>query len=75
MRIEHDYLAAHLHRINVLPSQECQLCDYGTMNAEHLRTCPVLDLSKNYQKSIFKKAHLYRSARHLMVQQPRVGVG
>ncbi|GFR18640.1 hypothetical protein TNCT_602961 [Trichonephila clavata] len=46
----------------------------GTMNAEHLRTCSTLDHNKNYQNSIFKEAHLYWSARHLMAQQPRVGV-
>ncbi|GFR12195.1 gag-Pol polyprotein [Trichonephila clavata] len=71
MRTGHDYLAAHLHRINVLPSPECQLCGYGTMNTEHL-TCSALDHSKNYQDSFF--THLYWSARHLMAQQPRVGV-
>ncbi|GFR23569.1 gag-Pol polyprotein [Trichonephila clavata] len=75
MRTGHDYLAAHLHRINVLPSPECQLCGYGTMDAKHLRTCSALDHSKNYQNSIFKEAHLYWSGRHLMAQQPRVGVG
>ncbi|GFQ99140.1 hypothetical protein TNCT_650281 [Trichonephila clavata] len=60
--------------INALPSPECQLCGYGTMNAEHLRTCSALDHSKNYQNSIFKEAHLYWSARHLMALQPRVGI-
>ncbi|GFR06469.1 hypothetical protein TNCT_437721 [Trichonephila clavata] len=66
MKTGHDYLAAHLHCINVLPSPECQLSGYGTMNAEHLRTCSALDHRKNYQNSIFKEAHLYWSARHLM---------
>ncbi|GFQ64274.1 hypothetical protein TNCT_673101 [Trichonephila clavata] len=75
MRTGHDYLAAHFHRINVLPSPECQLCGYGTMNAEHLRTCSAQDHSKNYQSSNFKGVHLYWSARHLMAPQPRVGVG
>ncbi|GFR12139.1 hypothetical protein TNCT_521721 [Trichonephila clavata] len=56
MRTGHDYLASHLHRINVLPSPEC---GYGIMNAENLRTCSVLDHSKNYQDSIFKEAHHY----------------
>ncbi|GFR22543.1 hypothetical protein TNCT_646131 [Trichonephila clavata] len=28
MRTGHDYLAAHLHRINVLPSPACQICGY-----------------------------------------------
>ncbi|GFR08087.1 gag-Pol polyprotein [Trichonephila clavata] len=54
----HDYLAAHLHRINVLPSPECQFCADGTMNTEHLMTCFALDPS-NYQNSIFKEVHLY----------------
>ncbi|GFR23896.1 gag-Pol polyprotein [Trichonephila clavata] len=71
----HDYLAAHLHHINVLPSPEYQLGGYGTMNAVHLRTCSALDHSKNYQNSIFKEADLYWSARPLMAQQPSVGVG
>ncbi|GFQ93113.1 hypothetical protein TNCT_52741 [Trichonephila clavata] len=75
MRTRHDYLAAHLHSINVLPSPECQLYGYGTMKDEHLRTFSTLDYSKNYQDSIFKEAHRYWSARHLMAQQPRVGVG
>ncbi|GFQ75772.1 hypothetical protein TNCT_680141 [Trichonephila clavata] len=75
MRTGHDYLATHLHRINILPSPECQLCGYGTINAEHLRTCSALDHSKNYQNGIFKEAHLYWSARHIMAQKPRVGVG
>ncbi|GFQ72220.1 hypothetical protein TNCT_445271 [Trichonephila clavata] len=75
LRTRHDYLAAHLHRTNVLPSTKCQLCGFGTMNAEHLRTCSALDHSKNYQNSIFKEAHLYWSAHHLMAQQPRMGVG
>ncbi|GFQ71988.1 hypothetical protein TNCT_610951 [Trichonephila clavata] len=75
IRTGHDYLAAHLHRINVLPSAECQLCGYGTMNAERLRTCSALNHSKNYQNSIFKEANLYWSARHLMAEQPRVSIG
>ncbi|GFQ87565.1 hypothetical protein TNCT_604571 [Trichonephila clavata] len=75
MRTGHNYLAAHLHRIKVLSSPECQLCSYGIMNAEHLRACSALDHSKNYQNRIFKKAHLYWSVRHLMAQQSRVGVG
>ncbi|GFQ97097.1 hypothetical protein TNCT_651231 [Trichonephila clavata] len=65
----------HIHRINVQPSPECQLCGYGTMNAEHLVTYSSLEHSKNYQNSIFQEAHLYRSALHLMAQQSRVGVG
>ncbi|GFQ98436.1 hypothetical protein TNCT_658111 [Trichonephila clavata] len=48
MSTGHDYLAVHLHRINVLPSPKCQLCGCGTMNAEHLRTFSALDHSKNY---------------------------
>ncbi|GFR11912.1 hypothetical protein TNCT_174451 [Trichonephila clavata] len=75
MRTEHNLLVAHLYRINVLPPPECQLCGYRAMNAEHLRTCSAPDHSKNYQNSIFKEAHLYGSARRLMVQQPRVDVG
>ncbi|GFR25680.1 hypothetical protein TNCT_482611 [Trichonephila clavata] len=55
MRTGHDYLAAPLHRINALPSPECQLCGYGTINAKHLRTCSDLDHSKNYQNGIFKE--------------------
>ncbi|GFR18791.1 hypothetical protein TNCT_419581 [Trichonephila clavata] len=43
MRTRHYYLAAHLHRIKVLPTPKCQLCGYGTMNAEHLRTSFALD--------------------------------
>ncbi|GFR22173.1 hypothetical protein TNCT_604621 [Trichonephila clavata] len=54
VKTRHDFLAAHLHRINVLPSPESQLCGYGSMNAEHLRTCSALDRSKNYQNSIYK---------------------
>ncbi|GFR24484.1 hypothetical protein TNCT_594771 [Trichonephila clavata] len=75
MRTGHDYLATHLHGINVLPSPERQPCGYGTMYAKRLRTCSALDHSKNYQNSIFKEAHLYWSERHLMTQQPRVGIG
>ncbi|GFR14562.1 hypothetical protein TNCT_351851 [Trichonephila clavata] len=74
MRTEHDYLDVHLHRINVLPTPEGQLCGYGTRNAEHRRTFSALDHSKNYQNSIFKEAHLYWSVCHLIAQQPRVGV-
>ncbi|GFR32139.1 hypothetical protein TNCT_349621 [Trichonephila clavata] len=59
MRTEHDYHAAHLHRINVLPSPECQLCGYGTMNAERLRTRSALDHSKNYQNSYWSAHHLW----------------
>ncbi|GFQ67376.1 hypothetical protein TNCT_493351 [Trichonephila clavata] len=75
MRNGHDYLATHLHHINVLPSPECQLCGYGTMDAEHLRTCSAQDHSKDYQNSFFKETHLYWSERHLMAQQPKKGVG
>ncbi|GFQ85613.1 hypothetical protein TNCT_337891 [Trichonephila clavata] len=71
IRTGHDYLAARLHRINVLPSPECQLLSYGTMNAEQLKTCSALDHSKNYQNSIFKEAHLYWSARHLTAKGGR----
>ncbi|GFR13811.1 hypothetical protein TNCT_731631 [Trichonephila clavata] len=71
MRTGHEYLASHLHRINIRPSPECQLCGHSTMNAEHLRTCSAVDHSKNYQKSIFKEAHLYWLALHLMAQHPR----
>ncbi|GFR30075.1 hypothetical protein TNCT_532241 [Trichonephila clavata] len=55
MRTGHDYLAVQLHLNNVLPSPECQLCGYGTMNAEHLMTCSAQNHSKNYQNSIFKE--------------------
>ncbi|GFQ95695.1 hypothetical protein TNCT_445581 [Trichonephila clavata] len=74
LRTGHYYLTTHLHRINVLPSPECHLCSYGTMNSEYLRACSALDHSKKYQDSIFKEVHLYWTARHLMAQQPRVGV-
>ncbi|GFR22512.1 hypothetical protein TNCT_225971, partial [Trichonephila clavata] len=48
VKTRHDFLAAHLHRINVLPSPESQLCGYGSMNAEHLRTCSALDRQKQH---------------------------
>ncbi|GFR28193.1 hypothetical protein TNCT_437131 [Trichonephila clavata] len=75
MRTGHDYLATQLHRIDVLISPGCQLCGFGTMNTDYLRTCSTLDHSKNYQDSNFKVAHLYWSGCHLMAQKPRMGVG
>ncbi|GFQ73317.1 hypothetical protein TNCT_367361 [Trichonephila clavata] len=70
MRTGHYYLATHLHRINVLPSPECQPCGYGTMNAEHLRNFSALDHSKNRSKQHFQGGHLSWSARNLIDQQP-----
>ncbi|GFQ79657.1 hypothetical protein TNCT_147641 [Trichonephila clavata] len=55
MRTSHDYLAVHLRRSNVLPSPECQLCDFGTMNAEHLRTCSAVDHSKNIKAAFSRR--------------------
>lgn len=75
LRTGHDYLAAHLNRIQVLPSPACQLCGEGTMNAEHLGTCPELDHTIMDADNTYKEARLYWSARRLMAQQPRVGVG
>lgn len=40
----HDCLAAHLHKISILPSPECVLCHKnGTiMNSQHLKVCSAL---------------------------------
>ncbi|GFQ96282.1 hypothetical protein TNCT_646901 [Trichonephila clavata] len=55
MRTGHDYLAAHLHHINVLPSPECQLSGCGTMDAEHLRTFSALDHRKNIKLAFTRR--------------------
>ena len=73
----HDCLAAHLHRIHILPSPECQLCGHQIMNADHLYLCPALNYHATIDdsNSLFSIAQLYWSARHLMAQRPKVGVG
>ena len=73
----HDYLASHLHRIGVLSSPECVLCGYASMNADHLIACPALisDTQVQDEDGTARLSRLYWSARRLMAQQPRVGVG
>ena len=71
----HDYLAAHLNRIHVLPSPECLLCGYGSMTSEHLTACPALDHSLLDESEEGRLSRLYWSARRQMAQLPRAGVG
>ena len=59
----HDYLAAHLQKINILPSANCTICqeEDSVMNDAHLPQCPVLNPDK--MKNIIQ---LYWEARRLM---------
>ena len=75
LKTGHDYLASHLHRIKILPTPECQLCGFQTMDVEHIKDCPALDHSIQEEDRLYKEARLYWSARRLMAEQPRVGVG
>jgi hypothetical protein len=38
----HDYLQAHLHKIHVVPDDQCTLYSNGRMDAGHLYTCAAL---------------------------------
>ena len=77
MQTGHDYLAKHLHRIGVLPSPTCLLCNIEDMTALHLQTCPSLgDVNFNSDDSNWAKlSKLYWAARYRMAELPTVGVG
>jgi hypothetical protein len=75
----HDYLQAHLHKIHVVPDNQCTLCSNGRMDAGHLYTCAALaDVRAANQPHLTgwtQRANLYWAARRQMAEIPRVGVG
>lgn len=71
----HDYLQAHLHRLNLAPSDTCPLCNGGRMDANHLWGCNALSDVPAARNRKLELSSLYWSARRRMAELPRAGVG
>ena len=54
LKTGHDCLAELLHRIGILPTNECPICNASVMNSEHLLTCSGLDTDSRRQGNICK---------------------
>ena len=72
MTTGHDYLQSHLHRIGLADSPLCPLCSEDEGTADHLTSCRALEVVDD---NLQGRARLYWSARRLMAEQPRTGVG
>ena len=60
----HDLLAKHLHRIGILPSPNCKLCNLQEeMDRTHLKTCSRLQPTE---------IKIYWEARKMMAQNPTI---
>jgi hypothetical protein len=75
----HDCLQAHLHKIHVVPDDQCTLCGNGRMDTGHLYTFAALaDVRAANQPHLTgwtQRANLYWAARRQMAEMPRVGAG
>lgn len=75
----HDYLQAHLYKINLADSPNCVLCGTSQMTGEHLFCCP--SLSDTRSSDDFRAlspsgaiSTLYWTARRLMSEMTKAGI-